>query len=119
MHECPNCRSTLTLYSLHCEICAIGFTGRFELPRLARLKPDQQHLAEHLILGAGNLKHVSAQLEVSYPTLRKRLDELVGALAALREADEAMTAALLDEVEQGGITPEAAARRITELHGGK
>lgn len=118
MHQCPNCRSSLTLRKLQCETCATGYTGRFELPRLGRLPSEQQHLAEELVLAAGNLKQVATQLGISYPTLRKRLDDLVSALGALRAADEATATALLDQVEQGGITPEAAARRIRELDGG-
>jgi hypothetical protein len=117
MHQCLNCSSTLAVTNLSCGTCGVSYSGRFLLPRLGRLSPDQQRLAEHLVLAAGNLKQMSANLEVSYPTLRKRLDELVAALADLRKADEAAAAGLLDEVERGGTTPESAARLIRELNG--
>jgi hypothetical protein len=96
----------------------VSYSGNFSLPRLARLSPAQQHLAEQLVLAAGNLKLMAASLEVSYPTLRKRLDELVEALARLRTDDDARTAELLKAVEAGDMKPETAARSIKELKGG-
>jgi len=118
MHQCLNCESKLTVTRLRCPSCELSYEGDFSLPRLARLAPAQQHLAEQLILAAGNLKQVASSLEVSYPTLRKRLDELVGALSALHSADDARAAELLAAVEAGEMTPEAAARLIKELKGG-
>ncbi len=118
MHQCLNCASTLAVTGLRCQSCKLSYQGDFSLPRLARLTPAQQHLAEQLILAAGNLKQVATTLEVSYPTLRKRLDELVAALAALRSADDARAADFLEAVEAGDMMPEAAARLIKELKGG-
>jgi len=117
MHQCVNCHSILSVARLRCKTCAISFTGRFELPRLARLSAPQQHLAEQLVLAAGNLKQMAASLEVSYPTLRKRLDELVAALDDLRLQDEVRAAAMLEDVEKGARTPESAARLIKEMNG--
>lgn len=118
MHQCLNCASNLSVAELRCASCEISYTGDFSLPRLARLSPDQQLLAEELVLAAGNLKQMAARLEVSYPTLRKRLDDLVARLAKLRSADDARVSELLDAVETGALQPEAAARLIKELHGG-
>lgn len=87
------------------------------MPRLARLEPSQQQLVEQIVLSAGNLKEVASAIEVSYPTLRKRLDALIGALRTLREEDDAQIAKFLTAVEAGEMTAEAAARLIKELHG--
>ena len=113
-----NCHSNLSIEALACTTCGVSYAGRFALPRLARLSADHQQLAEQLVLAAGNLKQMAASLEISYPTLRKRLDDLVAALEALRVTDDSVTAELLDEVEQGRTTPESAARLIRELNGG-
>jgi len=118
MHQCLNCESNLAVAKLHCDSCQVSYAGDFSLPRLARLSPAQQRLAEQLVLAAGNLKQMAASLEVSYPTLRKRLDELVEALSQLRKADDARATELLKAVEAEQMTPEAAARMIKELKGG-
>jgi len=96
----------------------VTYEGAFHPPRLARLDTEQQRLAEEIVLAAGNLKEVASRLGISYPTLRKRVDALVVALAGLRAADETSTRTLLDAVEAGRTTPEYAARRIRELNGG-
>ncbi len=117
MHQCVTCASELRASKLACAACGITYSGEFLLPRLARLAPQHQQLAEQLILAAGNLKQVAATLEISYPTLRKRLDDLVEALALLRDADDARATALLEDVESRSVTPEAAARLIKEMSG--
>ncbi|MDH3432164.1 MAG: DUF2089 domain-containing protein [Gammaproteobacteria bacterium] len=118
MHQCLNCESGLAVTKLRCPSCQVSYEGEFSLPRLGRLAPAQQHLAEQLIMAAGNLKQVAANLEVSYPTLRKRLDELVVALGGLQSADEARAGKLLAAVEAGDTKPETAARLIKEANGG-
>jgi hypothetical protein len=75
-------------------------------------------LAEQVLLAAGNLKEVAGVLEVSYPTLRKRIDSLVRALEVLRGQDESRGQRYLESVEAGTMAPEEAARRIKELNGG-
>lgn len=87
------------------------------MPRLARLDTDQQHLVEQLVLAAGNLKEVAGELEISYPTLRKRLDRLIAGLRALRAQDDMRIADFLGAVEAGKMTAETATRLIRELHG--
>jgi hypothetical protein len=94
------------------------YEGDISQARLARLTPEQQHLAEQILLASCNLKDVAQSLEVSYPTLRKRLDGLIAALRALKDADTAAAQKLLDQVEAGDLRPEEAARRIKEMNGG-
>ncbi len=118
MYQCVNCYNVLAAERLHCSACGLSYEGRFGLPRLARLGPAEQDLAERVLLAAGNLKEVARIIEISYPTLRKRLDALILRLGALRDADETRTLALLDEVEAGTRRAEEAARLIKEMNGG-
>lgn len=117
MHHCLNCRETLEVQRLACPACRLSFEGAFHLPRLARLPSEQQHLVEQFLLAGGNLKEAARSLEISYPTLRKRLDDLIEALSRLREKDDEQAGQLLDEVEDGGRRPEEAARLIKESRG--
>lgn len=101
-----------------CPACRLAYDGSFHLPRLARLEAGHQQLAERILLAGGNLKEVAGALEVSYPTLRKRIDGLIEALEALRGDDDALGESYLEAVERGAMAPEEAARRIKELNGG-
>ena len=118
MHHCVNCHGIVEVERLRCSACGLSYEGRFAPARLARLEPAQQHLVERIVLAAGNLKEVAGALEISYPTLRKRLDALILALRALRATDAARTAELLDGVEAGTTTAAEAARLIREMNGG-
>ena len=86
-------------------------------PAPAKGQAAEQDLGERLLLAGGNLKEVAGALEVSYPTLRKRLDDLIAALRRLRDEDEKRCQVYLDAVESGAMTPEEAARLIKELKG--
>jgi hypothetical protein len=118
MHHCLNCDGVLELTRLACPACGLAYEGGFRLPRLARLSAEQQDLVERVILAGGNLKDAARDLEISFPTLRKRLDAVVEALTRLGEADGESCRALLDEVERERRAPEEAARLIKELRGG-
>ena len=119
MHHCLNCQQQLAIERLRCSACALGYEGRFSLPRLARLTAEQQQLAERLLLAGGNLKEVALAEGVSYPTLRKRLDALIEGLQALRDEDEAASSHLLGEVEAKRMKPEEATRLMKEMGGGR
>lgn len=117
MRGCAICQSELEIERMRCPACGLAYEGRIGQPRLARLAPEEQQLVEEIVLASCNLKDVARALEVSYPTLRKRVDALIGALGSLRERDEAETRRLLDEVEAGALPAEEAARRIGEMNG--
>lgn len=116
--ECSICKSNLKIGRLECPRCSVRYEGDFTLPRLARLPASMQQLAEQVVLAAGNLKEVARWQDVSYPTLRKRVDVLIDSLEALRHEDDATVERLLAQVENGEVLPEYAARRIGELQHG-
>ena len=114
--ECPCCSSLLQVTAYLCPDCGIHLQGRFMTPRLARLSAEQQRLAEQFLLAGGNLKTLSEQLDISYPTLRKRVDALIADLKSAFEQDQVTITALLDQVEAGALKAEEAARLIRELN---
>ena len=75
--QCPACEAQLQIEQLRCERCDTRIAGKFALPRLARLPQEDQQFIELLVMHEGSLKAVAASLEISYPTLRKRLEEVV------------------------------------------
>lgn len=117
MIDCPVCKSKLMLSRLKCGGCGVVLEGNFSLPRLARLKPEYRTLAEQLILCGGNLKDLAAEVGVSYPTLRKKMDEMIGALNELKAADEHAVTHILESIEQGSIPAEEGIRKIKEIQG--
>lgn len=117
--SCPVCQHSLSVTRLNCPACKVQLEGAFSLPRLARLEREHLMLAEKMVLVGGNLKELAEQMEVSYPTLRKRVDQLIDALLVLKRADDLQTQHWLDAVETGTMSVEEATRRIEELTYGR
>ncbi len=115
--KCPTCNCDMYISARHCDACGIAVNGHFYEPRLARLAPDMQRLSELFIQYNGNLKDLAPVLDISYPTLRKRMDMLIEDLRQLYEADQQQIATWLKMVERGEMTAEGAARRIREING--
>ena len=87
--ECPSCEHRIAIERLSCARCGTAVEGHFSLPRLARLTPAEQRFLELFLLASGNLKEVGKRLDLSYPTVRKRLDALVARVAEEVERDQA------------------------------
>ncbi len=74
---CPSCQSQLKVKNLKCENCQTEVSGLYELPALARLSPDDQQFILHFVKCSGSLKDMSKYLNLSYPTVRNLLDDII------------------------------------------
>jgi hypothetical protein len=117
MLECMVCKNTLTVARMECACCGLKMEGEFLLPRLARLSRPHRILAEQMLLSGGNLKDLATTIGISYPTLRRRMDELMHALNQLKQDDDLVIASLLTKIENGSIKPEEGIRKIKEIQG--
>ncbi|HEY1376849.1 MAG TPA: DUF2089 family protein [Gemmataceae bacterium] len=84
---------------------------------LRQLDDDDLEFVQRLVLASGSLKDVAAAYGVSYPTIRGRLDKLIGRLRGLVEGRPAdpMADLLADLIDRGEIGP-SAARAVLNLH---
>lgn len=83
--QCPACDAEMTLMRLRCPHCATEVTGKFDLPLLLRLEPADQEFILEFLMNSGSLKEMARKLGKSYPTVRNRLDELIGKIHAMRD----------------------------------
>ena len=84
---------------------------------ICRLSRADQDLITELTLHSGSLKALAKTFGVSYPTIRRRLDEVIERLRVIVEGrePEPMNELLADLVRRGEITP-SAARDVRDLH---
>lgn len=115
MIDCPVCKNKLMLSRLKCGGCGVVLEGSFNLPRLARLNPEFRTLAEQMILCGGNLKDLAIEVGVSYPTLRRKVDDLIAALQTLKASDDVLIASILEDIETGTLKSEEGIRKIREI----
>ena len=77
---CPICNSNLKVSSLKCNNCDTSIHGEFELSKFDYLSPTQQEFVLVFLKNGGNIKLIEKELNISYPTVKKNLDEIISAL---------------------------------------
>lgn len=75
--RCPSCQAQLKVKSLKCENCDTEVIGLYDLPVLARLSSDDQEFILKFMKNSGSLKDMAKDLNLSYPTVRNLLDEVI------------------------------------------
>ena len=78
--RCPACGQDMQVCVLRCTSCQTEVQGKYALDRFALLSEEQLAFLETFLRCRGSLKDVGAEIGVSYPTARNRLDDLLGAL---------------------------------------
>lgn len=117
MLHCAVCCGPLQVREMVCPACDMQLSGEFAFPRLLRLSSKNLVLADALVRAGGSLKELAQSLEISYPTLRKRVDDLIDELEKLRTEDERRIDEILRAVEAGTIPAAKGTRMIKELNG--
>lgn len=78
--RCPICHDELAVTRLHCRNCGTSVEGEFNLGPLQRLSQDQVRFVEAFVRNRGSLKDVGAELNMSYPTVNSRLNDILMAM---------------------------------------
>ena len=107
---CPVCDNKLKVTQLSCKKCGTVISGEFELCKFCQLQKEQKYFAEIFIKNRGNIKEIEKELGISYPTVRRLLDEVIEALGYKEEAkkDAVNQGEILDKLSRGDITSEQA-----------
>ena len=77
---CPICDGKLVVSELTCNSCNSTISGSFQLSKFDSLSMQQQEFALVFIKNAGNIKAIEKELNISYPTVKKNLSDLITAL---------------------------------------
>lgn len=75
--SCPSCTAKLKVQNLHCTTCGTNVTGNFTLPLLASLSEDEQNFIINFVKYSGSIKDMSKHLNLSYPSVRNILDDII------------------------------------------
>ena len=125
--RCPMCEAELVVTHLRCQQCGTGLEGVFHLNKFDRLSRDQLRFVDVFMKNRGVIRDVEKELNISYPTVRNRLDEVIRALgydaagepledtgagAAGAAPDPAKRRAILDKLAAGEITAEQAVAQL-------
>ena len=81
---CPSCEEELKVRSLQCDQCGTSINGSYMLPLLLRLEPEEHQFLLDFVKSSGSLKLMAQKLQLSYPTVRNKLDDLIQKIKKLQ-----------------------------------
>ena len=119
--QCPHCGGPLEVREVVCHQCDTQIRSHYHLSPFDRLDPDKRRFALLFLRAAGNLREMERLLGVSYPTVRKKLDEVIEALGGpVTAADPAADGGsprrqVLELVRQGRLSVDEAIARLRAL----
>src|SRR5260221_13464378 len=103
----------------------VAIEGRFDVPPLAQLPPDDQIFVAAFVRCHGSIKQMEKFFGVSYPTIKNRLNRIGALLPGVEidlqpEPDRPLDAArgrpstseLLSQLERGDLTVDAVLRQL-------
>lgn len=121
LRKCPVCGGELVITRLHCPDCDTTIEGTFTPPSnlFASLNGDQLQFLINFVRLEGRFTRLEDELNLSYPTLRNRLYEIIRALGFEPGKEEPPARLsiedrrkILEELEQGRISFVEAQRRL-------
>lgn len=80
---CPSCGRMLHVQMMHCLGCDTEIHGDYVLPPFMRLDEEDQVFILDFVLCGGSLKALAQKMELSYPSVRNRLDDVIEELERL------------------------------------
>lgn len=108
---CPDCKRPMKLSKAVCPSCAVAIDGDFEVSALGKLPLDDQAFVVAFVRHHGSLKKMESLFDISYPTVKNRLNAIAAALDRSVEAPTP-SAYVLEQLARGELTVEEALERL-------
>ena len=117
--ECPICGGELFITSLACDECESNIQGKFITGPFAHLSNEQLSFVELFVKNEGKINRMEAEMGLSYPTIRNRLNAIIKAMGyELGKDSEGITEEerrqILEDLNSGKITSEEAMKMLNE-----
>ncbi len=116
LSNCPVCGKKMIIQTYYCENCHTTVQGKFEMDDIFRLSPDQLEFLKIYIKNRGNLSEVQKELNISYPTARNKLEDIVRAMGyEIVDKDREEASRILEELETGELKPDDALEMLRKI----
>ncbi len=119
--QCPICQGEITVTQISCRGCDTTINGRFSSRTFSQLSPEQMDFVENFVRLEGKIKHMEKELKVSYPTIRKKLHEVIRALGYEPGGEEGLSVLsdkerqqILNDLDEGKISYEDAMKQLKD-----
>ena len=108
---CPDCNAPLGVTRMACRTCKLRLEGEFELSALGKLSPDDQALVIAFVRHHGSLKKMEGLFDISYPTVKNRLNAIAARLDKNFE-NPSPNLYVLEQLSRGELTVEETLDRL-------
>ena len=119
--QCPICGDEVFVTRIDCRNCDTIIEGRFFSRTFSQLTPEQMDFVETFVRLEGKITRMEKELNLSYPTIRKQLHDVIqslgyepGAEDELAELSEEERQQILNELDSGDISLEDALKKLQE-----
>lgn len=124
---CPVCAHELHVAKLECNHCDTTIEGKFTLSKFNYLETNKLYFIEIFIKNRGNIKAIEKELNISYPTVKKMLDDVIVHLGYKIDANDGQDikkdrdqmkfnrANILDQIEKGKMSVKEAVSVFKKL----
>jgi len=116
--RCPECHEPLKIERMTCPSCHVAIEGDFELSALAKLSPEDQVFVIAFVRHHGSIKKMESLFDISYPTVKNRLNSISAALDKNFEAPSP-NLYILEQLSRGELTVAEALERLSESKEGE
>lgn len=116
-NKCPSCNSKIYITEFCCEKCSTLIKGKFNLGPFDCLDESEIEFVKIFLAGGGSIKEVEKALNISYPTVKSRLEEIVKKMG-ISDYDfdtKNKKMEILKKLERGEITAQDAVKMIKDL----
>lgn len=110
--QCPDCKESLSISRLACPKCRLSIEGDFEVSPLGKLSSDDQAFVIAFVRHHGSLKKMETIFDISYPTVKNRLNAIAAALDRNFESPSP-NLYVLEQLSRGELTVQEALEKLT------
>ncbi|HOD54931.1 MAG TPA: DUF2089 domain-containing protein [Candidatus Cloacimonadota bacterium] len=111
--KCPVCDEPLLIKEFHCDECNTTIRGNFEPGHINKLSKEQLTFVKIFLLCQGNIKEVEKKLNISYPTVKNRLAEIIDVINDNDDSSDNVIS-ILEEIENGLVGVDEAIDKINK-----
>jgi len=109
--KCPDCGRPMQIRSAWCTSCQVTVEGDIEVSPLGRLSLEDQLFVTAFLRHHGSIKKMEGLFDISYPTVKNRLNAVVRQLDS-RFAGTSPNSLVLEQLSRGEITVDEAVERL-------
>lgn len=119
--KCPSCGEELCVSVLRCAECGLEIKKDFKISVFDKLSDEQSSFLLAFLKNQGNLKALQAETGISYPTAKKKLDDLLVSLELKEKASPAPVESIdtsgWESISQSGKASDAVRARLMDCGG--